>query len=101
MDYAWFFDQWLHTTATLDYSVDAPESERLADGRWRTRVTVRREGEAWMPVTLRVGAVEQRLTDRAEEQVVEVVTASRPTEVVVDPEGVLIDLDPTNNRAPL
>ena len=75
--------------------------ERLADGRWRTRVTVRREGEAWMPVTLRVGAVEQRLTDRAEEQVVEVVTASRPTEVVVDPEGVLIDLDPTNNRAPL
>jgi hypothetical protein len=100
-DYDWFFDQWLHSTATLDFSVAAVESERLADGRWRTRVTVRREGEAWMPVTVQVGDVRQELTGREREQVAELLTGARPAEAVLDPQGVLLDLDPANNRRAL
>ena len=34
-------------------------------------------------------------------QTVEVVTPDRPDSAVVDPEGVLIDMDPSNNRRPL
>jgi hypothetical protein len=97
-DYGWFFDQWLHTTATLDYSIASAGSERGADGRWRTRVTIRREGEAWMPVTIQVGAERRELTGPGREQVAEFITAGRPTEVVVDPEGLILDVEPANNR---
>lgn len=100
-DYGWFFDQWLHTAATLDYSVASAETERMADGRWRTRVTVRREGEAWMPVTVQVDGQMEELTGPAREQVAEFLTPSRPEVVVVDPEGVLLDLEPANNRREL
>lgn len=97
-DYDWFFDQWIHSTATLDYSVAAASTEPADNSRWRTRVTVRREGDAWMPVTVRVGAETRVLTGREAEQVVVVETTVRPQEVVVDPDGVLLDMDPANNR---
>jgi hypothetical protein len=97
-DYDWFFDQWLHTTARLDYAVAGARTAQAADGRWRTEVTVRREGEAWMPVTVQVGSERVELRGRAREQVVEVTTAGRPTEVVVDPERKLLEADVGNNR---
>jgi hypothetical protein len=93
----WFFDQWLHTTYQLDYAVTGATATRGSDGGWTTRVEVRRSGDAWMPVTLRVGEVEQRLTSRERAQVVEVRTAERPEAVVADPENVLIDVDVANN----
>lgn len=97
-DLDWFFRQWFHTTARLDYSVASATAERLPDGRWRSRVEVVREGEAWMPVVLRVGTETRTLTSRERRQAVEVVTAARADEAVLDPEGALIDLDPRNNR---
>ena len=100
-DYGWFFDQWLHTNATLDYAIAEAVTERTEDGRWRSRVVVRRSGEAWMPVTVQVGSEQRELTGRDPVQTVEVVTPQRPDAVVVDPEGVLIDMDPSNNRRAL
>jgi hypothetical protein len=97
----WFFHQWLHTTATLDYGIAAARTERMRDGRWRTRVEVVRQGAAWMPVELRVGSATRRLDSRERRQTVEVITAQRPTEAVLDPDEILLDLDPTNNRAAL
>ncbi|MFQ5688875.1 MAG: M1 family metallopeptidase [Gemmatimonadota bacterium] len=97
-DLGWFFDQWLHTTKTLDYSVAAATSWREPDGRWRTRVEVVRSGEAWMPVTLRVGSEARTLASHERRQVVEVVSAVRPDSVVLDPDGVLLDADPSNDR---
>ena len=97
-DYDWFFDQWLHTTARLDYAVAGARTAQAADGRWRTQVTVRREGEAWMPVTVQVGPERVELRGQAREQVVEVTTAGRPTEVVLDPERKLLEADVGNNR---
>jgi hypothetical protein len=95
----WFFDQWLHTTHTLDYGVASAVTRQRGDGRWVTTVEVLRLGQAWMPVTLEVG--EQRLTlnSRDRRQRVEVVTHQQPLEAVLDPEDVLLDLDPTNDRA--
>ncbi len=94
----WFFDQWLHTTATLDYAIDDATVEALPDGGWRTRVVVTREGEAWMPVDLRVDGETRRLDARDRRQVVELVTPRRPRTVELDPEGVLLDVGPDNDR---
>lgn len=96
-DLDWFFDQWLHTTDTLDYGIGDAWTERTPDGRWRTTVEVIRLGQAWMPVTLQVGATARALTSRDRVQRVEVITDTRPTRVVLDPEEVLIDLDYSNN----
>jgi hypothetical protein len=46
----WFFDQWLRTTKRLDFSVSEARSTPLEDGRYEHRITVRRAGEAVMPV---------------------------------------------------
>lgn len=97
-DLDWFFEQWFHTTARLDYAIGEASRERLPDGRWRVRVEVLRAGEAWMPVELRVGDETRTLDSRERRQVVELVVAEEPRGVVLDPENVLLDVDPANNR---
>jgi hypothetical protein len=100
-DLGWFFDQWIRRTDKLDYGVARVSSVPAGGGRWRTRVDVLRTGAAWMPVVLQVGDVRRTLTSRARSQTVQVVTRGRPAEVVLDPQRVLIDLDWSNNRAPV
>ncbi|HEU4557469.1 MAG TPA: M1 family metallopeptidase, partial [Longimicrobium sp.] len=58
----WFWDQWIRRTDRLDYSVASAATRQLANGRWSTTVQVRRDGQAWMPVDLRVGDVTRRLS---------------------------------------
>ncbi|HET7322122.1 MAG TPA: M1 family metallopeptidase, partial [Longimicrobiaceae bacterium] len=94
--YDWFFDEWLHTDKTLDYGVTAATT-RYDDGQWRTEVQVTRIGDIWMPVTLLVDGVTRTLDSHDRVQTVEITTAEAPTEVVLDPEDVLLDLDPSNN----
>ncbi|HEX7119365.1 MAG TPA: M1 family metallopeptidase [Longimicrobiales bacterium] len=94
----WFFDQWFRTTATLDYAVRGATTERRDDGRWITRVEVERTGEAWMPVVLQVAGERVTLDSPERRQTVEVVSAERPTEVVLDPDTVVLDVDRQNNR---
>jgi aminopeptidase N len=97
-DLGWFFEQWFHTTATLDYAVSDVQQVSSPDG-WTTTAVVTREGEAWMPVTVQIGSERVVLAGRERSQTVEVTTRERPAEVVVDPDVVLIDTDRTNNRA--
>lgn len=94
----WFFDQWFRSTATLDYAIREATAERRPDGRWTTRVTVERTGDAWMPVALEVGGVRRTLDSRERVQTVEVVTPQRPAEAVLDPDTVVLDTDRSNNR---
>lgn len=96
----WFFDQWLHTTDQIDYGIVSATSAPV-NGGWMTRVEVRRGGEAWMPVTLRVGETELLLDSRDRVQVVEIPTATRPERVVLDPDEILLDLVPGNNSLPV
>jgi hypothetical protein len=95
----WFFDQWIHTTATLDYRIGELSATQSAGGRWRARVEVIRQGDIWMPVDLRVNGVMIRLEDRAPRQLVELELDARPEFAVLDPDEILIDIDPTNNAA--
>ena len=94
----WFFNQWFRTTATLDYAVTDATTTQDDDGRWTTRVTVERRGEAWMPVVLEVDGARVTLESRERVQTVEVTTDERPRAAVVDPERVLLDMDRGNNR---
>lgn len=94
----WFFEAWLHSTATLDYAVRDAETERLADGRWRTIVTIDRLGEIFMPLGVRVGGRVVAAESGERSQRVEVVTSERPAEVEIDPDAVLLDADRSNNR---
>lgn len=97
-DLDWFFDPWVHSTGTLDYGVGAVETAPRADGGWRTRVEVIRSGQIWMPVELEVDGTRRRLDSRERRQWVEVDTAQRPSRVTLDPERILLDVNPSNNR---
>ncbi|MEN8375905.1 MAG: M1 family metallopeptidase [Gemmatimonadota bacterium] len=99
-DLAWFFDQWLFRTTSLDYAIAAAETVEVADG-WRTTVTVTRAGDAWMPVDLQVGDARRRLTSREREQTVEVTTSERPAEARLDPDQRITDADDSNDSAAL
>jgi hypothetical protein len=93
----WFFEQWIHTTHTLDYRIGELSTWQASDGQWVARVEIIREGEAWMPVDLHVGDQVLRLTSRDARQIVFVSSASRPERATLDPDNILIDLDPANN----
>lgn len=97
-DLDWFFEQWLHTTGTLDYAVGDVTQNRTDEG-WRTSVGVVRRGENWMPITVRIGDVERRLEGSGETQTVEVITTERPEQVELDPAAELVDIDRGNNEA--
>ncbi|MEX0893320.1 MAG: M1 family metallopeptidase [Gemmatimonadota bacterium] len=93
----WFFEQWIRTTDQLDYRVGAA-SLRQEGGQWVATVEVIREGDIWMPVDLRVGDETIRLESRERTQAVRFTLDARPAEAVLDPERVLIDVQPDNNR---
>ena len=97
----WFFEQWIHTTATLDYRVGEVSTVQRADGRWVTTAEVVRDGDIWMPVDLAVGDVTMRLDSRDRRQILTVETATRPNAVVLDPRSILLDRDRGNNRRSL
>jgi aminopeptidase N len=96
-DLDWFFQQWLHTNHTLDYAVAGATPTQQANGTWRTEVQVTRRGQAWMPVQLKVGDVVTKLDSREASFSVTVDTPAKPTEVILDPNAFLIDLDRSNN----
>ncbi len=93
----WFFDQWIRGTATLDWAIADVSVAPAGDG-WRSTVTARRSGDAWMPVTLAVGSERVRIDSRDREVTVEVVTGERPATAELDPDRVLLDVDRTNDR---
>ena len=106
-DLGWFFDQWLHSTATLDWAVASASTTETGDGGWRTTVRLEREGGAWMPVTLRlVGPGGEHRDVRVERRdegptVREITTPFRPVAVGLDPERALLDTDRSNDRTEL
>ncbi|HEX6642406.1 MAG TPA: M1 family aminopeptidase, partial [Thermoanaerobaculia bacterium] len=95
-DLDWFWQQWFYETDRLDYGIGDVNVEQ-AGGEYVTTVEVLRLGDAWMPVTLQVGAETVELTSRDRRQLVEVRTAERPTEAEVDPDFRLLDMDRSNN----
>ncbi|HSJ14760.1 MAG TPA: M1 family metallopeptidase [Longimicrobiales bacterium] len=97
----WFFHQWLHTTGRLDYELGPVSVKRRRDAKWELRIEVLRHGDIWMPVTLLVDGARHRLESKDARQWLTLILDARPVEVVLDPDGVLLESDVTNNRRTL
>jgi hypothetical protein len=101
-DLSTFFGQWLHSTLLYDYGVGRTRKRQLPDGRWSTRVEVRRHAEGRIPVEVAVFArgdtAVARTDGLAEREWVEIETAGEPRRVVIDPAVRSHDWNFLNNR---
>jgi len=92
-----FFQQWLHTTGTLDWAVANATTAQQPTGAWQTTVEITRSGDNWLPVDLRVADKTVRVDSHDAHYTAVVTTAQRPQSVVLDPDFVLLDSDRSNN----
>ena len=101
-DLSTLFGQFLHTTALYDYGLGKVRRTRLPDGRWRTRVEVRRHEPGRIPVEVAVlsdrDTAVVRAEGLAEREWVELTTAGRPGRVLLDPRVRTHDWNMLNNR---
>jgi hypothetical protein len=99
-DLSWFFAEWLHGTPLVDYALRDVRRQRTADG-WRTRIEIERLGDGVMPVDIAVPVGDSvlvvRASGRTAREVVEVVTATRPGRVELDPARQTMDWNYLNN----
>jgi hypothetical protein len=98
----WFFDQWLRTTKTIDFSVEDVSSTPTADGGYEHEITVRREGEAVMPVAIRLsqadGKTQELWWEGLEDMKGFTVEGSAPLkQVMIDPERIVLEEDRGDN----
>lgn len=100
-DLGWFFDQWLHTTGTLDYAIDDLSVEETEDG-WLIRVAIVRTGDVWMPTYVALiqdGEISWvEMLKRGRRQTFEMTPAELPDEIVIDPLGWTLDSNAANDR---
>jgi len=104
-DLTWFFDQWLDSTATCDYSIAAVTSTPQPGAGYRSVITVRRNDRIIMPVEVEIiladGAVLRRVWDGREtshDMVID--SAPRVRRAVLDPDGRLLETKRFNNYYP-
>ncbi|MEO8199081.1 MAG: M1 family metallopeptidase [Gemmatimonadota bacterium] len=101
MDLSDFFGQWLHSTDLYDYAAGKVRYKRLSDGRWHSQVEVRRLSPGIVPAEVAVingkDTTIVRTDGRAERKMVEIVSAFKPKEVVVDPHVTTHDWNMLNN----
>ena len=83
-------------SSAVDYGVGAVSQEQSETG-WITSIEIERLGDNWMPVTVRVGHEDRRLTSQDAVQIVELRSSHRPDSVTLDPDVLLIDSDRSNN----
>jgi hypothetical protein len=104
-DLSALFAQWLHTTELYDFAVGRVETARPDSEAWITRVEVLRKAPGQIPVDVAVIAEGDTAVVRAEgwgeREWVELVTLTRPRQVVVDPLVRSHDWNMVNNRRDL
>ncbi len=98
----WFFDIWLRTVKTLDFSLPVGSWRRLEDGQIETRVTIVRQGEAIAPVKvvlyLRDGStLEARWDGQHTVSELTFKSQSAPVQAEVDPDHDVLEQNRTNN----
>ena len=101
----WFFDEWLRSTERLDYVLEGVSTHKIGD-KCVTRVAIHNAGKLRMPVdvqvTLKGGEDEEKVTKRfwpLDRRGTLTFVTDRPVKsVVIDPEKVLPDINPENNR---
>lgn len=107
-DLTWFFRQWVHERAQLDYAIDAVEStpHTTVTGQtvYMNRVHIRRLGDAMMPVMVRLIGSDGSHHDlvipgTAAAEVVTWEHTAPVSDVQLDPERRLPDIQRLNNTA--
>ncbi len=98
----WFFDQWLRTTKTLDFSISEVRTLSQADGRYQDAITLQRTGEATMPVVIQLidsQGVSQKLEWDGQETTKQFIVegASPLQSVTIDPERTVLEEIRSNN----
>src|SRR5256886_6881389 len=84
----WLFGEWLHATPLFDYRLKRVERHHLADGRWRTVVTIERRGGGRVPGEVGAAATRHaRATGRPPGARVGVLWAPPPRGPLADPPG--------------
>lgn len=104
-DLTWFFDQWLDSTATCDYSIEAVDSVARPGAGYRSVIRLRRNGRIAMPVEVEVTLEDGRVLRRdwaGREPSYEIVIDSAPAvrRVVLDPDRRLLETNRFNNLYP-
>ncbi|MCG8606780.1 hypothetical protein MJD09_17575, partial [bacterium] len=101
LDLSWFFKQWLHDSVTVDYALGEID-KRFNKDVWQTTVGVIRKASGVMPVDVQLVTISgdtlmQRWdgTDRAGTLSFE--TTSKPMQVVLDPNDMILDETRLNN----
>jgi hypothetical protein len=98
----WFFDEWLRTTKTLSFSIEMVSSTRQSDGSYLDQCTVRRNGEAIMPVTIAVTLVDGsqlalQWDGQSAQETFVLKTTSPLRQIIVDPDRQLLEENRANN----
>lgn len=123
----YFFEQWVYTDKKLDYALSKPLLVSASEGEYHYRLRVKRTGDLMMPVgveaVLKDGSrrrfwiplndnpappscqetlpVWDQLRNPRRIYNAEIVLPSQIKSLDIDPEGLLADLNPLNNRWPL
>ncbi len=99
---SWFFDQWLHKTPKVDYSLESVDKQK-SDNEWHTEVIILRREEGIMPVEVQLTTETgdtciQRWDGFDKIGKVTFTTSDKPDDVVLDPDDQILDIAPLNNR---
>lgn len=105
-DLDWFWNQWFDQTWTLDLAVADVKNEQK-DGAWSTAIAIENKGQATMPATVRLTLADGTTKDvRCSETIWSKSRtgtftvnglAAKVTDVVIDPEMKLAEVDRLNN----
>ncbi len=100
----WFFQQWFHTTKTLDYALEQHSYTQQPDGRYETSISIKRLGTAIMPVVVELKTqddlvLQQRISGKTQKQTITFFSESPPATVSLDPEEKLLETSRVNNHS--
>lgn len=95
-DLGWFFDQWLHNTAIIDYALEEVQKSRRADGTYETTIEIANNGTGIMPVDILLvsnngDSLLYRWHGRGRSGHVTVITPFKPDRVLLDPQDAILD----------
>ncbi len=98
------FEQWLHTTKTVDYELADVRSRPDSSGV-RTDVLINRIGELYCPIevdyTMHDGSVHKERVDARDRTIRKTVhLPSKPVRVEINPDNEIMDRDMSNNVQP-
>lgn len=105
-DLDWFFDQWLHTSKYVDYSLEDYQVDRSADDQFETTIYVENKGGLFVPIPATIyGAGGETMTSTLKEfkfrenGEIKMVSDFRPVRVELDKDDVFLDVDRRDNRS--